>query len=393
MQFHHAIRSHDYVLFNGGRGSGKTTAGAVQAIWECLLYQPGERGIIVAPTFPMLRDATMYEFFKWLPRAYVRDFNKTDKLLTLTNNSEVAFRSATDPDSLRGPNRAWAWLDEPRNLDNRDAFDVVSAQLRPTRKLWLTTTPSGIFHWLYELFIAQPLPNSAVVSVKTSENPYLPESYATGLRAQYTGAFAAQELDAEWVSFEGRIFDNFSLSENVSENADYIPGIPIEWGVDDGYALGQGEGSASYHPRIILLAQVTPQGGVNVFAEYGATQELSERSLENVLGWQYPPPETAYIDSSALEFKARIWDRNIQTHSSTHAVSEGIKNVRRLICDGNGVRLLQIHPRCAGLIRELQMYRYDPNSTIAAVGEAKPLKLDDHRIDSLRYLCWHLRWD
>jgi phage terminase large subunit len=74
-------------------------------------------------------------------------------------------------------------------------------------------------------------------------------------------------------------------------------------------------------------------------------------------------------------------------------VSEGTKNIRRLICDGNGVRLLNIHPRCAGLIRELQMYRYDPASNVAAVGEPKPLKLDDHHCDSLRYLCWHLRYD
>jgi phage terminase large subunit len=393
-RFHKALRTHTDVLFNGGRGSGKTTAGAIQSILEAVQYQPGTRGIVVAPTYPMLEDASMKEFFFWLPRHLIRDYNKQRKILELTNHSEIAFRSAENPDSLRGPNRAWAWMDEPRNLRTREAFDIISAQLRPTRKIWLTTTPAGIFHWLYDLFIQAPLDNSAVVDVRTSENPYLPPSYERGLRAQYTGQFALQELDALWVSFEGLIYSSFSIQDdgNVSSEADYNPDWPIIWGVDDGYAKGEGVGTAGYHPRVILLMQQTPIGGVNVFAEYVATQELAERSLDNVLAWRYPRPEIAYVDSSAVELKARIWEKDISATGATHSVSEGIKNVRRLVCDGNGVRLLKVHSRCTNLIREMQSYRYDENSKQVNAGEPKPLKMDDHAVDALRYGTWHLRF-
>ena len=130
-RFHHLVRRNTDVLFAGGRGSGKTTAGAIQAILEAIEYQPGERGIVIAPTYPMLKDATMYEFFAWLPRQYVADFNKTDHTLRLTNGSEIVFRSADNPDSLRGPNRAWMWMDEARNLRTQEAYDISSAQLRP----------------------------------------------------------------------------------------------------------------------------------------------------------------------------------------------------------------------------------------------------------------------
>lgn len=391
-QFHDAVRQFDNVLFNGGRGSGKTTAGARQAIDEALIHQVGERGIVTAPTYTMLKDATMHEFFRWLPRHRIANWNKTDKVLLLTNGSEVAFRSCDDPDSLRGPNRAWAWMDEPRNLRTRDAFDVVTAQLRPTRKLWLTTTPSGIFHWMYQLFIENPLPKSAVITVRTSENPYLPADYEHDLRTQYTGMFAAQELDAEWVSFEGRIYDNFSLTENVTEAAEYNPDLPLTWGVDDGYATGEGQGKASYHPRVILLGQETPIGGVNIFASYYKSGELTERSMSEVLSWPYPKPNVAYVDSSAAELKSRLWEIGIQTVGGTHKVTEGIKNVRRLVCDGNNQRLLKIHPRCKELIRELQYYRYDDATKVAFAGEPKPLKVDDHGPDALRYMTWHLRY-
>jgi PBSX family phage terminase large subunit len=390
LQFHYALLDSDVVLFNGGRGSGKTTSGAVQAVAEAEFSV--SRGVIVAPTYPMLRDATMAEFFKWLPRESIAHWHKTDKLLTLQNGSEIAFRSADSPDSLRGPNRDWLWFDEPRNVSTRDAFDVVFAQLRPRRKAWLTTTPAGIFHWLYHLFIEHPISNSRVIVVKTSENPYLPDDYSNTLRQMYTGVFAAQELDAQWVSFEGLIYDNFSLAENVTESAAYNPDLPVMWGVDDGYAFGQGRGTESYHPRVILFMQETAQGGMNVFAEYVACGELEEVTLDNALAIDYHRPELVYIDSSATQLKARIWAKGITTYGATHQVSEGIKNVRRLIGDGNGVRLLKIHPSCKELIREMQSYRRNPNTAQVKNGEVAPLKMDDHTLDARRYALWKLRY-
>ena len=391
--FHEAVRAHDYTLFNGGRGSGKTISGAMQAIYESCIHQIGSRGVVIAPTYPMLRDASMKEFFTLLPHDQIKTWNKSDKELILNNGSEIAFRSADNPDSLRGPNRAWAWFDEPRNLRLRDAFDIAIGQLRPTRKCWLTTTPAGIFHWLYELFIAKPLPKSSVVHVRTAENPYAGEDYEANLRVQYTGAFAAQELDAEWVSFEGRIYEEFSLDENITPEAVYNPDWPILWFADDGYAYGQGPGYTSYHPRVFLLAQVLPDGGVHVFAEYVKCNEVAERSIDNCLASGYPMPEAAYVDSSASELKIRLREKGIPTAGATHKVAEGIKNVRRLIHDGNGRRLLKIHPDCRDLIRELQTYRYDDKAIVAVAGERPPLKIDDHCADALRYGLYHLRYE
>jgi phage terminase large subunit len=195
-----------------------------------------------------------------------------------------------------------------------------------------------------------------------------------------------------WVAAEGAIYDNFSIEHNVTTEAEYNPGETVWWGVDDGYASGGGAGTEGYHPRVFLLGHITPQGGIHIFAEYYKTNELSEVSIENVMGWPYATPELAAVDSSALELKARIWAKGIQTIGATHTVSEGIKNLRRMVCDGQGVRQLKIHPRCTNLIREMQSYRYDDHSKVAQVGEPKPLKVDDHGPDALRYLAWKLRY-
>jgi phage terminase large subunit len=87
-----------------------------------------------------------------------------------------------------------------------------------------------------------------------------------------------------------------------------------------------------------------------------------------------------------------LWQAGIMTVGATHPVHEGIKVMRDLILDANGVRLFRIHPRCANLNREMASYRYDDASRVANVGEPKPMKVDDHGADAARYFCFHLRY-
>jgi hypothetical protein len=115
------------------------------------------------------------------------------------------------------------------------------------------------------------------------------------------------------------------------------------------------------------------------------------QSIDEALGLGYPPPELAYVDSSAAMLRGALSQRNIYNAGATHRVSEGIRNVRRLILDGQGTRLLRIHPRCVQLIGELQSYLYNDRSTVAQGGEPVPLKLDDHGPDALRYMAWRLK--
>jgi phage terminase large subunit-like protein len=95
-----------FCCFVGGIGSGKTFAGAVRAITQGV-EQPRSLGLIGAPTYPMLRDASQRTYFELLPTALVHDFNKSEGHLRLTNGAEVLFRSLDAPDRVRGLNLAW----------------------------------------------------------------------------------------------------------------------------------------------------------------------------------------------------------------------------------------------------------------------------------------------
>jgi hypothetical protein len=197
-----------------------------------------------------------------------------------------------------------------------------------------------------------------------------------------------QEYEASFEEDAGAVYDNFT-SGNISTDAEYNPLLPVCWGVDDGYVYGEGPGTASYHPRVILFGQFTAQGGLHIFDEYVQAGELSEVSIANALSRGYPKPDEVYVDSSAAELIARLWEVGGYTIPATHKVAEGIKNVRRLVCDGQGVRLLKIHPRCTVTIQEIQTYRYDTNNNGS---EPKPLKRDDHTQDTIRYLASRLMY-
>lgn len=275
-------------------------------------------------------------------------------------------------------------------------WESLTTRLRngrlPVQQLVADTNPSFPDHWLKKrcdngltrMIFARHEDNPRLYNHDTGEWTEYGRDYIDRLD-RLTGVRKERLRYGRWVQAEGVVYDNFDESLNVTTDAEYNPAWPVIWGVDDGYAEGEGVGTASYHARVVLMMNITPVGGLNVFYEYHRTRELSETTINNVLELPYNRPEAAYIDSSAAELKTRLHMVDIPTVNATHKVSEGIKNVRRLICDGNGVRLLKIHPRCSNLIRELNSYQYDMKSNVSNVGEPKVLKMNDDAADSLRY--------
>lgn len=388
------------MLLSGGSGGGKSRL-AAEKMHAYLLKYPGAVGLAVRKTQKATNKSCVPTLWKVMGKARSGiEWNKTDNIFTYPNGSVLYTGGMKDEDqretirSIGGEGGVdIIWIEEATALVEED-FNELSARLRHTAADWrqiiLTTNPDAPGHWINKRLIIGR--EASVYYSVAADNPYLPASYFDTLKT-LTGTQYQRLVLNKWVQSEGAIYDTFSLGPdgNVTEAAEYDPSLPVAWGVDDGYAMGKGRGTDSYHPRVFLLGQFTAQGGLTIFAEYEACLEVEEVSLANVLAMPYPPPDIAYVDSSAAQLKARIWAKGIQTYGATHVVTEGIKNVRRLICDGQGVRLLRVHPRCEGLINDFQSYEY-AESAVAINGERKPAKVNDHHADAVRYLAWKLRF-
>ncbi len=196
-----------YRGFVGGRGAGKTWVGAHDLLSRAgCLESAGHTYLVASPTGVLMGDTT-FPTFKAMAQemGLWADCKLTPyPVVTLTNGATVRFRTAEDPEKLRGPNLSGVWLDEA-SLMFEDAYLIAIACLREGgRQGWLgaTFTPKGKYHWTYEVF-ATGRADTFLVRSPTADNPFNPAEFAATLEKQYTPLFARQELGGEFLEIEG----------------------------------------------------------------------------------------------------------------------------------------------------------------------------------------------
>ena len=227
-------------LFVGGRGSGKTRAGAVEAI-----RQPrGTTGLVVAPTYPMLRLGAMETILKLTAKAgIVTAWNKSEMELRLLGDRRIIFRSADNPDRLRGANAGWLWLDEVAMMD-ADIWPLSIATLREQPgRAWMSTTPRGK-DWVYQLFAGNHK-DYATIRSKTTDNVFLDDTFVATLKESMTSEMYRQEVDGDFIDPVGAMFQRhwlkttdvrphgakwfryWDLASSVKQSADYTASVRV----------------------------------------------------------------------------------------------------------------------------------------------------------------------
>lgn len=196
-----------YRALVGGRGSGKTTIGALDLMLRAM-EKDKRLYAVYAPTYPMLHDSSWRALLAMGDMLHcVRDVNRSELRLTLGNGAEVICRSVDDPERARGANLSGAWLDEA-SLMKPEVYPIVIACLREgAEQGWLsaTFTPKGRAHWTYEVF-GQGRPNTELFRARTTDNPFLPAGFAETIREQYPEHFIRQELEGEFIDPPGAVF-------------------------------------------------------------------------------------------------------------------------------------------------------------------------------------------
>lgn len=152
------------------------------------------------------------------------------------------FRSADNPERLRGPNLSGVWLDEASEM-RHEAYLIAIACLREGGKQgWLsaTFTPKGLAHWTYDVF-ATGRENTEIIRARTSANPFNPPGFEDTLRGQYTDGYAAQELLGEFVELGGTVAKRewFSIANVEPQCTRFIRGWDFAATPDD--ATGKGD--------------------------------------------------------------------------------------------------------------------------------------------------------
>lgn len=184
-------------LFMGGRGAGKTRAGAE---WIRAQVASGCRRIgLVAPTLNDAREV-MIGGPSGLARIGLEEerprFESSRRRLIWPNGAEGYVFSAEDPDSLRGPQFDTAWADEFAAWSYPQAtLDTLRMGLRlgTEPRLVITTTPRPI----PALKTLAGQANVAITHAQTEKNAgNLAAGFVAAMQASYGGSLLGrQELD------------------------------------------------------------------------------------------------------------------------------------------------------------------------------------------------------
>ncbi len=195
-------------LIIGGRGSGKTRAGA-EAVLEAVRNNKARRIALIGETLHDVAEIMILGVSGIMNCALKHErphFIRSERKLIFPNGAEAAIFSAKDPDSLRGPQFDFAWSDEFAkwsNPENMRTMLAMGLRLGVCPKQIITTTPRPL-KILREIIDS---PTTLVTNASTKVNrAYLSKQFIKTMEARYENTrIGRQEL-------MGILFDDFEGS-------------------------------------------------------------------------------------------------------------------------------------------------------------------------------------
>ncbi|MFZ5990038.1 MAG: phage terminase large subunit [Bacillota bacterium] len=365
------------IAFIGGIRAGKTFLGA--KIFTAEAYRnrnlKSSLGWIVAGTYPLSRVPER-EFEFTIDRAAIHRRLRNERAYELKNNFRIEIKTAENPDRLRGPGLAIAWVDEASLISER-AWDILLGRVLDTDGiLLLTTTPRGR-NWLYHEFYIKSLtdPDYVVVQSKTEGNPYVSKEEIEKLRSRYKGDFSRQELDAEFVVFSGLVFRSFDPVKHVIPSPLKLTGKEVVFaGIDFGF-----------NDPFVCLWIAKQDGRYIVFDEhYYANTTLNTHAV--LINRRCRRAERFWADPSGAQERAELQRYHVPTIPfQEKSILVGIQMINYLLTTNlaDGKPMLQVTDNCVHTIEEFGIYSYREPKDDHNPGE-EPIDAFNHCMDALR---------
>lgn len=206
-------------IYNGGRGIGKTMAGANWII-EMALSQPNIDVAVCAPTFSQVQRVCFEGSTGIIRQAEdgdIKTYNRNNVIIYMRNGSRILGFSAENTDSIRGANLTYAWIDELAAFPPDGEFYThgLSPALRIRRadggppRMMITTTPKRTGLMIKMIKDAGRDPARYHITYAVSwENPQVLDEAIERMRETFGSNTAAwkQEMEAELVDDERALF-------------------------------------------------------------------------------------------------------------------------------------------------------------------------------------------
>ena len=359
--FHKAYRSSTRITcLQGGTRSSKTYSLCQLFIVKCL-EETGKIFTICRKTLPALKGTAYRDVLNILKEMNLyseANHNKSELSYTLNGNL-IEFISIDQPQKIRGRKRDYLWLNEANEFDFESWTQLT---LRTTDKIYLDYNPSDPYSWIYEMVITRD--DCTFIKSTYLANPFLDKDTIDEIERlkdidpDYWRVYGMGEIG----SIQTMIFRNFNLVDDVQ-------GRLIGYGLDFGFTNSP-----------TALVEVRQLEDSLYIRELLYEKRLTNTDLANKLR-EFGIDRTTEIVADSAEPKSieEIYRQgfNIKPAKKGAGIHLGIDIMRRY--------KLHITKDSLNAIKEFRGYKWatDKNGDVLNT----PVKVNDHLVDAVRYLC------
>lgn len=193
-------------------------------------------GWILYPTYDLAEEIFVEPFIDILEDAGIKFDYNIAKHLFVTQFGRIKLYQLQKPQRIVGSNLTFVGIDEFDVESEKNcelAYTKAIARLRGCENpvFYIVTTPEG-FKITYKIFSENPAESKELIQAKTTDNPYLPESYIKSLYESYDPRLIKQYVDGQFVNVtQGQVYYMFDRILNHTD-MEYDKKLGIDLCVD-----------------------------------------------------------------------------------------------------------------------------------------------------------------
>lgn len=306
----------------------------------------------------------------------------TDKLIGTINSRNIANVCGVDVYCLgaekvsqvakiQGSSIKYCYGDEIAKW-NKDVFAMLQSRLdKPYSRFDGSCNPEYPGHWLKD-FIDNPEIDAYIQKYTIFDNPFLPKEFVDNLCKEYAGTvYYKRYILGEWALAEGLIYPMYedAIEKPPDRTAEkYI--MSLDYGTQNAFAaiLWGKYGDVWYALREYYYSG-RDTGTQKTDEEYG---EDIDKFVEDIGG-----NIKVTVDPSAASFIALLRKKpKFSVLKADNDVADGIRETATAMQTGR----IKISPDMTNWKKEVEGYVWDDT-----VQEDRPVKVNDHLMDAMRY--------
>lgn len=366
-----------------GAQGGKTTVGAM---WLCAeIWSNHEKGrygdyLIAAPSAKIMEQSTLPKFKGVVPSDWVT-WHEAKQFFELPwQNPEtgqkcrIYVRSTDDPDAIEGMTLLAAWLDEAGKMESPVWVNVQARVAKFLGRVLVTTTPYASKWIKREIADKAKRPGEkdfAYFNWPSNMNPAFSTEEFERLRQTLPEMVFRRRHMGEFTTAEGLVYPDFDYDTHVVKP--FI--IPDSWVRFGGMDFGHSQ------PTVVLCVAEDPQDHCfYVYREFyrkeAFLKDIANFLNNEALKYILADPQGAQAIAELNRFYGRS-----EVKAADNKVEIGIERIGTLLKEGR----LKFFSNCVNVLDEIEDYHYPAPTDDKADKPDKPVKKDDHAMDSLKY--------